>query len=283
MKKVAIIILNYKLKNQVLECIKSLRESTYKNFSIFVVDNNSGDSLEVEIGQKQEICFIQTGKNLGYAGGNNAGIKKALSENADYILILNPDTIVEPNTIVELVAGIEKYKAGIVCPKIFFGNSKTIWFAGKTLDLKNVLGNHKGVNEEDLGQYDQDEEINDITGAAMMVRAQVFENIGLFDERYFLYYEESDFSYRAKKAGFKLMYIYKAKVFHKNAQATGLGSPLQDYFITRNRLLFASKFLPFRTQFALIREALRNLGNQMRRLALFDFLLGNFGRGSFKI
>jgi GT2 family glycosyltransferase len=112
-----------------------------------------------------------------------------------------------------------------------------------------------------------------------MVKREVFEKIGLFDERYFLYYEESDFCYRAKEAGYKIMYIPKAIVYHKNAQTTGLGSPLQDYYITRNRMLFASKFLPLRTRFALFREGIRNWSNPTRKKAHLDFLFGKFGRG----
>jgi GT2 family glycosyltransferase len=115
----------------------------------------------------------------------------------------------------------------------------------------------------------------------MFVNAKVFKKIGFFDEKYFLYYEDSDFCLRAKKADFRLVYAPSAVVFHENAKSTGLGSNLQDYFITRNRLLLASKFLPFRTRFALLREALRNIGNPVRRLAFWDYLNGNFGKGSY--
>lgn len=282
MKKIAVVILNYKSKDQVLMCLESVKKSSYENVEIIIMDNNSGDGIESEV-KKYGVYFIQNGENLGFTGGNNGGIKRALEIDCDYIFILNPDTTIDKDCIKYLAEGLEKDSVGIVCPKIYFANSKKIWFAGKVLDFNNVLGNHIGVNEQDYGQYDKDQETDDITGAAMMVRKEVFESVGLFDEKYFLYYEESDFSYRAKKKGFKLMYIPKAIVFHKNAQTTGVGSSLQDYFITRNRMLFASKFLSLRTQFALIREALRSFANPSRRLALFDFLLGKFGKGSFKI
>ncbi len=279
--KVSVVILNYKSKDLILKCLKSVLNSDYKNLQITIVDNDSKDDLEAEVNKFPEVLYIQNSQNLGYTGGNNIGIKKALDSEADYIFILNPDTTILKDTISKLVKGSEKYNAGIVTPKIYFDQSRTIWYAGKIIDLNNVLASHIGVDQEDQGQFDKDLDILDVTGAAMLIKREVFERIGLFDERYFLYYEESDLSFRAKKANFKLMYIYSAVVYHKNAQSTGLGSPLQDYFITRNRMLFASKFLPLRTRFALFREGLRNLGNKTKRMAFIDFLLGKFGKGSF--
>lgn len=288
MKQVAVVILNYKVKKETLGCIKSVLGSDYKNLQIIVVDNNSGDNLEKEIKKFSDVIFIQNKKNLGFTGGNNVGIKYALIAGADYIFILNPDTLIDKSCISALVNNInESLPAGrqgdILGPKIYFYKSHKIWYAGGILDKLNVIGKHRGVDEEDIGQYKSIEETDYVSGAALFVKRKVFERIGLFDEKYFLYYEDSDFCMRAKKAGFRVLYAPEAVVFHKNARSTGLGSPLQDYFITRNRMLFASKFLPFRTRFALFREVTKNLGNSSRRLALFDFLTGNFGKGSYKI
>lgn len=280
-KKVTVVILNYKLKDQTIDCIKSVEKSTYPSLEIVVVDNNSEDGLGKEILNFPNVKFIQNNDNLGYAGGNNVGIKYALEKGSDYIFILNPDTTLDKDAIKFLVERLEDPKVGIVSPKVYFSDSQKIWYAGGIFDKANVLGSHRGVDQQDKKQYDESSETDFATGAALVIKKQAFEEIGFFDERYFLYYEESDFCYRAKLKGFKIMYIPKAVVYHKNAQATGLGSPLQDYFITRNRMLFAAKFLPLRTRFALFREALRNLGNPVRRLAFFDFLIGNFGKGSF--
>lgn len=281
MKKVAVIILNYKLKEQTLECIKSVQKSNYKNLKLIVVDNNSDDGLASEINKNKDLLFIQSGDNLGYSGGNNIGIRKAISQGADFIFVLNPDTTIESNTIKILAEESETLGYDIASPKIYLGISKTFYFAGKTLDKLNVLGLHRGINELDVGQFDKAEEIDDAAGAALFIKREVFEKVGLFDERFFLYYEDSDFIFRAKSMGFKIMYIPKAVVYHLGSQATKLGSPLQDYFITRNRLLFAKKYLSRRTQFALIREVLRNFNNKSRRMALFDFITNNFGKGSF--
>ena len=281
MKKVAVIILNYKVRELILKCIDSVRKSTFKDFEIIVVDNNSRDGL-AEALQGQDIIFIQNRENLGYTGGNNIGIKLALLKRSDFIFILNPDTQIDKSCVENLVKAAEKYNFGIAGPKIFFSGSKKIWYGGGIFDRSNVIGKHIGVDEIDNGKYDKANETDFVTGAAFFVKTEVFSNIGLFDERFFLYYEDSEFCFRAKKKSFKIMYIPQALVYHANAKSAGLGSPLQDYFQTRNRMLFASVYFPFRTRFALFREALRNLGNPVRRLAFFDFLIGNFGKGSLR-
>lgn len=282
MKKVTVIILNYKTKQLTLKCINSVKKSIYQDINIIVVDNDSKDNLEQDISDISGVLFIQTGNNLGYTGGNNVGIKKALSLGANYIFILNADTILEKNTINNLIKIMDSdKKIGIIGPKILFSDKKTIWFAGGIFDKKNILGSHRGVDQTDHGQFDDTREPDYVSGAAIFIKKEVFDEIGLFDERYFLYYEDSDFCYRAKKSGFKIIYAPGAIVYHENAKSTGLGSSLQDYFITRNRMLYASKFADFKIRFALFREALRNILIPSRRLALYDFLLGNFGKGSF--
>lgn len=281
MKKIAVVIVNYKLKDEVLKCVQSVKDNDYKDLQIILVDNNSNDGLEKEKGK--DILFIQTGKNLGYAGGNNIGIKKALEAGCDFIFILNPDTTIDKKAIDVLVKKAKSTQGDILGPKIYFNSSKKIWFAGGKFDKLNVLGSHIGVDEVDRGQYENEVEVDFVTGAAMFVKREVFEKIGYFDEKYFLYYEDSDFCFRAKKAGFKIIYIPTAIIYHQNAKSTGLGSSLQDYFITRNRLVFASKFLNLRTQIALFKEALRNFKNPNRRRALIDFIICNLGKGSLNI
>lgn len=280
MKKVAVIILNYKLLHDSLKCIESVKKSAYKNLDIYVIDNNSQDGSAESLSKISGIKFIQNGKNFGYTGGNNIGIKNALKSNTDYIFILNPDTLIDKNTIKNLVTESEDLNSDIAGPKILFPDKKTIWYAGGILNIENVLGSHRGVDERDNNQYDQSCETDFITGAAMFVKREVFEKIGFFDENYFLYLEDLDFCFRAKRVGFKLLYIPQALVYHKNARSTGLGSPMQDYYITRNRMLFAAKFLSIRTRFALLREVLANISIPARRKALIDFMIGNLGKGS---
>lgn len=283
MKKVGVVILNYKVVEQLLKCVKSVKNSSHKELEIIVVDNASNDNSEQKLSGDKEVIFIQNEKNLGYTGGNNVGIKRALEIGCDYVFILNPDTQIDRSAISRMLALGEETGSGIIGPKIYFQNPKKIWYAGGIFDRLNVIGSHRGVDEKDVGQYDEEEATDFVTGAAMFVKKEVFEKIGLFDDKYFLYYEDSDFCFRAKQAGFEVVYYPTAVVYHANAASTGLGSSLQDYFISRNRLLFASKFLPLRTRFALFREALVNITNPNRRLALWDFLTGNLGQGSFRI
>lgn len=279
MKKVSVIILNYHVADLTIKCILSVKKSTYENIEIIVVDNNSNDGLDKKLENFPKVVFIQSKENVGYSGGNNFGIKRALEGGVDYVFILNPDVSVERCAIEDLVIAAERESISIAGPKVLFADKETIWYAGGIFDEANVIGSHRGVDERDLGQYNKEQETEYVSGGALFVSSKVFESIGLFDERYFLYYEDSDFCFRARKAGFKIMYIPQAVVYHENAKSTGLGSPLQDYYITRNRMLFAAKFLPFRTRFALFREGINNIKNGIRRKALTDFLFGNFGKG----
>ena len=286
MEKIGVVILNFKVAPLAIKAVLSVQKSSYENIHIYLVDNNSQDDMkdlyENSITNKKNTTACYLEENTGYTGGNNFGIKKALADGCEWVFVLNPDATVRKDTIEILHRRAKANNAQIANPKIYFADSDILWFAGKKFDLLNVLGHHIGVNEKDEGQYDQEVEMEDGTGCALLIQSRVFEKIGFLDEDYFLYYEESDFCYRAKKAGYKIMYIPQSVVYHDNAKSTGLGSPLQDYFITRNRMLFAKKFLSVRTQFALFREALKtSFRYQTRRLALKDFLLGKLGKGSF--
>lgn len=281
MKKIAVVILNYKVKEDTIACIQSIKNSKFKNLEIIVVDNNSQDGLEDEVSKIEGIVFIQTGDNLGYTGGNNIGIRRALEDNSDYIFILNPDTEIKNDTIANLSKEADNSSAAIFGPKILFNDRKTIWYGGGIIDQDNILGVHRGMDEVDSGQYDEISNTDFVSGAAIFVKRQVFETVGLFDIRYFLYLEDMEFCLRAKQAGFISAYNPKAIVYHKNAKSTGLGSPLQDYFITRNRLIFAFKYLSWRKRLALLKHIILTLNFSTRRQALFDFVTGNFGKGSY--
>lgn len=281
MNKVAVIILNFKVKDETIKCVESVLKSSYKNIDIIVVDNDSEDGSAQVINNFPQVDFIQTGKNLGYTGGNNIGINRALAKAADYIFILNPDATIQKDTIENLVKVAQNSEAGIFGPRILFGDRKTIWYAGGIIDLNNVLGIHRGLDEKDKKQYETIEETGFVSGAAMFVKTGVFKQIGLFDERYFLYLEDMELCFRARKAGIRIMYVPKAVVYHENAKSTGLGSPLQDYYITRNRLLFAFKYLSWQKRLVLLKHIFLTMNFSTRRQALVDFLIGRLGKGSF--
>lgn len=292
MKKIAIVILHFGSKENTLECLESISNLE----TTIVVDNGSAERFKTG-----KLKVIKNEKNLGFAGGNNVGIKYALVDGADYILILNNDTLVDKNLILELLKMADSDpKIGIVVPKIYFAPGfefhkdryqeenlgKVIWYAGGIMDWENIIGHHRGVDEVDHHQYDKVEETEIATGCCMLLKKDVFEKVGLFDEKYFLYYEDADLSLRAIKAGFRIVYAPKAILWHKNAgSAEGSGSKLQDYYISRNRLLFGMRWAPFRSKLALLKESIGLFinGRPWQRRGALDFYLGRFGKGSYSI
>lgn len=294
MIKIAIVVLNYNGLENTLECLDSLKRIDKKGFNseIIVVDNASTDGSTEALSKIKDIHLINNLTNLGFCGGNNIGIKEALKRGVSHVLILNNDVIVKEDFLSSLL----KIKFDIASPKIYFAAGfefhkgrykkedlgKVIWYAGSKIDWQNIIGVHVGVDEVDRGQFKKSCQIDLATGACMLVKRAVFEKIGYFDEKYFLYLEDMDFCVRAKKAGFKIFFQPQAVIWHKNAKSTGgSGSNLQDYFITRNRLLFAVKYAKLRTKIAVFRQIASQFQDTIKRKALIDFLKFNFGRGSF--
>ncbi len=278
--KIATVILVYGESPHLSECLASLKsaESSGVDNQIIVIDNSKD--------------------NVGFSGGNNKGIRQALAEGAEAVLILNDDTKVAKSVLTEMLEALKEKDVGIVAPKIYFypgfefhkdrykpkERGKVIWYAGGLIDWNNCLGVHRGVDEVDRGQYEENGETEFATGCAVLIKREVLETIGLYDEKYFLYLEDLDFSVRARNAGYKIIYHPKAVVWHKNAQSGGFGSGLHDYFFTRNRLLFGLEHASFKTKFALIRESVKIFltGNNWKRKGIVDFYLRKFGKGSWK-
>ncbi len=300
MIKVFVVILNWKQPDLTIECLKSLAKCKGKEYKVYpmVVDNGSSDESVGKLRKfDTSLKILETGKNLGFAGGNNVGIKYSLENGADYIVILNNDTELQTNLITYLLKTIEKNDdIGIVSPKMYFAKGyefhkdrykkselgKVIWYAGGILDWKNVYGTNRGVDEVDKGQYEKSKEIDFATGACMMVRSKALKEVGLFNEKYYLYMEDVELSERMKKKDWKIMYEPKATLWHKVSQSSGIGSDLNDYFITRNRLMFGFKYAKMRTKLALLRESLRLFifGRYWQAVGVRDFYIRRFGKGS---
>lgn len=298
MKTVFIVIVHFNNSKDTYECLNSLRQIKSKKIQIscIVVDNGSKEKF-----RDDEVIIITNKQNLGFSGGNNVGISYALDHNADYILLLNNDTLVDENLVDELVSCIDSDPAiGIAVPKIYFAKGyefhkeryknnelgKVIWYAGGGVDWKNVIGFHRGVDEVDHGQYERREITEFATGCCMLVKREVIKKIGMLDERYFLYYEDSDFSQRVIKAGYKIMYTPKAFLWHKNAgSAGGSGSALQDYYISRNRMLFGMRWAPFRSKISLVKESIAILfsGRAWQKKGIIDYYRMKLGQGTFNI
>jgi hypothetical protein len=298
-------IVNYNGEKDTLSCLKSLNEinATGIKFNVIVLDNGSREIFNVDKGlyKNFKLFLIKSENNLGFAGGQNLAIKHALVNGADYVVVLNNDVIADNNLLIELLQTFQdKSDCGLVSPKIYFAKGhefhkdkykenelgNVIWYAGGEMDWRNVIGSHRGVDQVDTGQYDKVQETDFASGCCVMIKKEVFERVGLFDENYFLYYEDNDFSQRVKAKGFKIYYQPKAKLWHLNAgSAGGSGSLLQDYFITRNRLLFGFKYSSTRARLALLRESIKFVftGRDLQKKAAFDFYMRRFGKGSYQL
>lgn len=296
--KVAIITLNYNGKEDTLELFNSLKKLPTTNYELLtiVVDNGSSDgSVSVIHKTFPEVDILQTGANLGFSGGVNSGLDYAKLWGADYFLLVNNDCLIKDlGLVTELIKTAESDpKIGLVSPKVYFAPGfefhkdrygsddlgKVIWFAGGKFDWDNIGSVHRGIDEVDKGQYDDTQEAEIFSGACVLIKKEVLEELEGLDERYFLYFEDSDFAKRAKEAGFKIYYDGKTAIYHKVSRSTGIGSKITDYYHTRNRLIFGMKYGGSRTKFALLREALKLFvfGRQMQRKGVLDFYLGVVG------
>ena len=236
---VSIISLNYNQTEVTCEFLRSLHILEYNNYEVLIVDNASDENPESEFKVVYpNLQFIRSESNLGYAGGNNLGIRKARGE---YLFIVNNDTEVTSLLLNVLVASFDVDKmVGIVCPKIkYYDHPKLIQYAGFTA-INPYTGRNKtiGKNEIDKGQYNRGGYTNYAHGAAMMVKSSTLADVGLIPELFFLCYEEMDWSVRMVKAGYKIYYEGRATIFHKESVTMGKESPLKAYFHLRNRILF---------------------------------------------
>lgn len=271
MNKIGIVIVDYNGKKDTEELLQSLVKADMRNFDVKVVVVNNGvdDLSSLTTIYRGVEKIINNQKNVGFARANNQGIKYLLDVGAEFICLLNNDTIVKDNFLSALVGTFAGEKVGIVCPKIYFypgcefhkkryaedERGKVIWYAGGEIDWDNVYCRHRGVDEMDRGQFDQTEETDFATGCAMMIKREILEKIGSLDEKYFAYLEDVDFCWRAREARYKIIYCPKSIIWHKNASSSGgPGSPLHYFLQERNRLYFGFKYASFKIKLHLLQK-----------------------------
>ena len=300
-------ILNWNGAEDTLNCLKSIKKLKINNLKlkIIAVDNASSDGGAIKIEEFftehgslfTEHMFIKNEQNLGYSGGNNVGIREALKGKADWVLVLNNDTLVDRHLITSLLWSAKK-GVGAVSPKIYFAKGyefhkkrykkselgRVVWAAGGEIDWDSVYGKNIGVDEVDRGQYEEETDPGFAPGTAMFLSSETLRKTGLFDERYFMYLEDMDLSMRIREAGYKILYQPKAVVWHKVAGSSAVGGELNDYFITRNRLLFGMHYAGMRAKTALIRESVKLFfsGRKWQKIGARDFYLRKLGKGSWK-
>ncbi|NCU31445.1 MAG: glycosyltransferase family 2 protein [Candidatus Moranbacteria bacterium] len=305
MTKVAIIILNWNKPDLSIDTVNSVLKINRKNFNyqIFLVDNGSSDNsvsiFQKEFSSNPKVKIIRNEANLGFVGGNNNAVKQIIKLDFDKILLLNNDVIVDSEFLQQLIKKSSKYS--LLGPKIYFApgyeyhhnryskkeRGNVFWFAGGKMDWNNIYGSHIGVDEVDKGQYEQiNDKVDFLTGCCLLIDKEVFEKIGFLNEDFFMYLEDADFCQRAKRAGFSLAYIPKSKIWHINSGSSKTGGDLQNYFLTRNRLLFGFRYARLKTKLALIKESIFQLLNpsisKWQKIAIHDFYFKKLGKGSWQ-
>jgi len=260
--RTSIIILNWNGKDDTLECLSSVTNINYCNYEIILVDNGSSDDSVAEIRSQFPIVHvIEAGENLGFAEGNNVGIRYALSTGTDYVLILNNDTWVDEQFLDHLVSeAIKTDNQFVYGPAIYYAEPKNmIWFAGAKWNNEKLAFDFPLQNSLSDQLPNEPFESDYICGAALFFHRSVAEEIGLLDERFFLVWEESDWCYRARNAGYPSRIVPASKIWHKIGVSFGSeSSPLRLFFSARNRLLWIeknlSRKLALKTAFQVIRS-----------------------------
>ncbi len=237
---VSIVTINYNQAEVTRQFLDSARLLTHPRVDIIVVDNASEPALTscIDTSQYPNLTVIRSEENLGFTGGNNLGIANA---KGDYFFIVNNDTELNPNLLTELLKPFAAdSRIGVTCPKIrFFSNPMLVQYAGyNPMNMLTGTAVPVGYKLPDDPRYDEPRSTAFAHGCAMLVKRAVVEQVGRFAERFFLYYEELDWSQRIRNAGFIIQYQPSAYILHKESMSVGEFSPLKTYFLTRNRILF---------------------------------------------
>lgn len=300
-----IILLNWNQGDLTLACLDSLAKISYANTRIMLVDNGStDDSLDRIRAQFPGIEIIENRENLGYSPANNRGIEQALAHGAEYVLLLNNDTVVAPDFLEPLIETAESSPdIGVVSSKIYyFDEPKRIWYGGGYIDWKTGLTAHLQVGKIDPDEQDIEiEEVSFVSACAMCIRRSVLETVGLLDERFFIYYDDTDWCARITRAGFRCIYVPQSKIWHKVSALMGATSPKTAYYVARNEILFLKKnspgfrkfWLPWRAigrqVLTIIRYSLQSQDQSLKcnRAAILvgmrDALRGRFGKLSIQL
>lgn len=249
-KKIGIVTVLYNSEKVLDDFFDSLKRQTYKNFILYVVDNASPDNSLEKARKIAADCefktkFIANKENYGVAKGNNQGIINALYDECDYVLLSNNDIILENDTIELLYKGMIENKADMAVPKIYLHNSTKLWCAGGKYNRFNNNTIHFGYNKEDCEKYSKLKKVSYAPTCFMLIEKSVFYDVGLMDEKFFVYYDDTDFVYRSQKLHKRLFYIPESKMQHKESVCTGKRSDFFYRYVYRNRIYFASKHRKF--------------------------------------
>ena len=245
--KVSLILVNYNNHKDTVECVKSLLKIDYRNFDVIVVDNASTENISTidDTFLRDSTYLIKSSVNNGFSAGNNIGIEYAKKNlHPNYILLLNNDTVVKQDFLLKLVDCAIRYEDNaLISGKIYYYNKNNIlWYAGGYYNAESGFSGHYGYKKEDDGRYDEEKDVTFITGCLMLIPIKILEKVGLLDECYFLYSEDTDYCCRVMNFGYKMLYCPESVIYHKVSATTGDKSEFQQYYMLRNYLYMISKY-----------------------------------------
>lgn len=264
MKRVEVVVLNWNGWRDTLVCLESLQRLSYPNFGLIVVDNGSTDGSQDEIEARfPAINVLQTGANLGFGGGCNAGIRRALEQGADYVWLINSDTTVDADALTELVrVADEQAEAGAVGSVLYEADQPEqiqLWGGGK-VRLWTGFSRHQTCSAQ----------LDFVSGASMLLRREAIEQVGVFDDQtFFMYWEDSDLGFRLRRAGWQLAVAEKSRVWHKLSASLGKGSRQLDVYFTQSGVRFLRRYAPV---------ASVSVFFMVTRMLLKRVFMGDFGR-----
>lgn len=248
MNKIGIILVNYNGADDTMECIRSIQKSTYNDYEIIVVDNCSTDSSYKclqEYRKTHDFTLLQARFNNGFSAGNNVGIEYALKNGAEYVLLLNNDTVIQEDCIERLLEVYNNTQGcGAAIGKIlYYSNQNIIWYAGGALSDKTARTEHFGYGQSDDENEKRIRKVTFGTGCCLLLSRKIIEHIGLLSEQFFLYEEDAEYSYRITNNGYDIIYVPSARIYHKVSASTGQGSPMCQYYTVRNKYIFIQECL----------------------------------------
>lgn len=285
--KVAIILVNYNTYEDTCECVKSLENIDYSNYEIYIIDNNSGDvnALKTNVFLNNMCKIIYANENGGFSYGNNIGIKQAIIDNADYVLLLNNDTVVKSDFLTRMVCTAKEEHCGMVSGRIcYYSDKNKINYRGGYFNRSTGFCGYYPTNDYDVNDSLR-KYISFATGCVLLIPVSTIKKIGYLDENYFMYGEDVEYSCRVNDNKMKIIYCDDSIVYHKISASVGENSPFNQYYITRNDLYNILKF-GRKKKYAIILHFTRNFidiikGRASVKPVLYawkDFFCGKTGR-----
>jgi len=259
MAKIGLVTVLFRSDEVLPDFFKSISRQTHKDYILYLVDNSESATTDAIISQCLKeypvtaYRHIKTGGNIGVAAGNNTGIKLSIGDNCSHVLILNNDIEIEQDFMFSKLLSLADAGESMIVPKIYYYDEKKIWMAGGYMDRWRGIGVHYGYNKKDEPKYNVAKHVTYSPTCFMLIKREVFDTTGIMDEKYFAYYDDTDFVLRATRLGYKIWYEPSLELLHKVSSSVGTNSPFYVYYSNRNKIYFIRKnFKGLQRYFALL-------------------------------